>query len=399
MKSSSSNDETDDQGRTEGGSLYQKPGPEHRQRSPTPGRRDGSRGRKAPDRSSPDAFWKSARTFLVVAAGMGLLFYLALTVNRKSWERKTQRAWQNAARNPSAQPAGPPPPSTGIIREPNLLTGMVTDTAFDSAALRQAVALTERAQDLAKNGAYEQAAKTYREALAEWPLLNGGWARLGRVELQAGRHHQAQRALSRAVETHPGDADLLNDLGVAFLLQNRPEKAREAFEQALTIAPEHTHSLYNLALSLHAQNDVQATVATLERYLKLKPDTVRALRLLAYLEARQGRYREAHDHLQRALTLRPNWVALYLDLAAVTALRGENDEALAYLKRAEKAGSATQVYRLYQEPAFHGLRLTHAGRIYEEELLARTEQTLSDEPAAATPSRTQPIVSASSPSS
>ncbi len=312
--------------------------------------------------------------FGFILGGMVLLMVVSIMVLQMVWAFKDRQAQTTFTTLPALTEKSN---ATVSATSSNLVPTAPGD--LNTEAIRRAIFLAKHGEALEKGGKIEDAIIRYREALDIWPYLNTAWGQLGRLYLRTRDYPRAQIALGKAVENAPGEADLLNDLGVSYLYQGKVEKARNLFDATIEIDPLYAPSLFNLALCHISRNDRGQARDTLVRYLRLKPDEPRALRELAFLDAMESRYQDAMDSLEKALARSADWPLLYFDAAAVSALMGRPDQAVNYLEKAEPLTDPATVYRLYQEPAFREIRLTELGKMFETELATRARERMGDQ--------------------
>lgn len=340
------------------------------------------------------------RTFSLVALFMFGLMGFAVYITGKMWARQQSKVeLTGPAISRSAPPSSIAPdvaPLMGVMLEgsrdpvkPNVRTELDTD------AMRKAISMSKRAEVLASSGNLKEAIDRYQDALEIWPYLTQVWAQLGRIYLETRDYGRAQIALERAVENDPANAKVLNDLGVALLYQNRVDRALEIFDTVNAIDSNFAPAHFNRALCYLSKDDTESAERALDQFLRQQPNDPRALKERAYLLANAGDYQQALAHLRTAMSSTPDWAPLYFDAAACAALLGRVDDAIRYLDKAEGLTTPGVVYRMYQQPAFREIRLTEAGRLFEENLAERGREMLAIQPEGEEPvAATEPIYSA-----
>lgn len=316
------------------------------------------------------------RRFGFVIGGMILLLVVSIKTLNMIWAYKDEKMLATTGASEARPAHSTNTAATGTSPTTNQIKAPATD--LNTEAIRRAVFMAKHGEALEKNGKYEDAVERYREALDIWPYLTTVWSQLGRLYMRTRDFPRAQIALEKAVENNPGEADLLNDLGVAYLYQGKADRARNLFDAAIEIDPLYAPSLFNMALCDISRNDRGPARDNLVKYLRLKSDDPRALRELAFLDALESRYEDAMDSLEKAIARSPDWPLLYFDAAAVSALMGRPDQAIRYLEKAEPLTDPATVYRLYQEPAFREIRLTELGKMFEQELASRARDRINE---------------------
>jgi tetratricopeptide (TPR) repeat protein len=181
-------------------------------------------------------------------------------------------------------------------------------------------------------GDLQQAASSFRQALALKADLAGAHSHLG-VALQAlGRHDEALQHYETAFALHPDDVGVLNNFGNALLALDRPQEAIAHYEQALARAPQLAEIHVNLANALHAANRHEEALRRYHEALALNPAFARAHMNLGNCLKALNRHSEAIESYEKALAIEPSYVTAWMNLA----------KALQALDRCEEA---VQAYR------------------------------------------------------
>jgi ankyrin repeat protein/Tfp pilus assembly protein PilF len=212
--------------------------------------------------------------------------------------------------------------------------------------------MVEEGKSLEERRLWRQAAKVYREALAEDPLYLWIYSRLGPVYDRLGEQDSAFNILKEAVKISPV-SDHACPLMACFLTGKKARGKEEAFRHVPGFGEcSHTHLL--IGLTFHKRGDIReylrncmvawwldktcfyATVNVACAYhqlheyyyaflwyrkaLKINPLSPEVYRRLAYLEAQRGNMKAAVCHMEKAELLAPG-----------------NPETRYYKKRMEKA--------------------------------------------------------------
>jgi tetratricopeptide (TPR) repeat protein len=334
------------------------------------------------------------RTFGLVALFMFGLLSLALIITGRIWQNRQDRVVSDGEHTlvrterpvmtlPERVDISPTP--TLGLRETDVIMAPRAHvrSELDTEAMRRAVFMQKRAEEFLAEGRYQEAITRFQDALEIWPQLTQVWSQLGQVYLTIQDYARARIALERAVESDPGNPHTLNDLGVSFLYLNRLETALELFETVNDIDPRFARAHFNRALVHMARDELDAADAALDAFLRLQPSNAQALKEKAYLQANRRDYEEALTTLRRALASEPDWVPLHIDLAATAALLGRVDEAFHHLDKAEAFTSPAMAYQILQQPAFREIRLTEAGRQFEQQMAERAREVLAASESAA----------------
>jgi len=151
---------------------------------------------------------------------------------------------------------------------------------------------------------------------------------------QAGRLREAEGIYRQLLLAQPGDADVLQLLGVAVFHQGNLPEALELLDRAVGIDPEAPDYHCNRGMILSVMGRPEEAAAELRRALELKSDYVEAHYQLAHAEGALGRNDLAIAAYERTLALRPDFAEASNDLGVLLATRGESGAAIAAFQRA-----------------------------------------------------------------
>ncbi len=131
---------------------------------------------------------------------------------------------------------------------------------------------------------------------------------LPRTHYAAGRLHESQNRLERAVEQYraavtldPKYVDAYNGLGVCLTRLGRYREAEEHLLKAIELAPDRAHLRNNLAFCYISQRRWADAEAELRNALELKPNFARARINLAMSLAQQGKFDPALQEFRAVL--------------------------------------------------------------------------------------------------
>jgi Flp pilus assembly protein TadD len=147
----------------------------------------------------------------------------------------------------------------------------------------------------------EEAAGSYRRALAAEPHDNAARLGLGRVRLRTDPGG-AEALLLQVVTAEPGNAAAWNDLGIARDLQGRHQTAQQAYVRAVAAAPEMTAAQVNLGLSLALSGDPGRALDILRPLASGAAASPRVREDLAIALVTAGEDREARQLLRTDLS-------------------------------------------------------------------------------------------------
>jgi len=130
----------------------------------------------------------------------------------------------------------------------------------------------------------------------------------------AGRSGEAEACLRRVVELDPGNARVLNELGLVLRERGRVEEAIAAYERALAALPALADPHVNLGNVRSEQGRLGEAVAHYRRALALQPAHAQAWNNLAIAWREQGRLEEADTAARRALEIQPAFPVAHSNL-------------------------------------------------------------------------------------
>ena len=113
------------------------------------------------------------------------------------------------------------------------------------------------------------------------------------------------RDFDQALAAKPGDAELLNNRGVALYRLDHVAEARAAYDAALATEPGHVESLLNRAMLLQAIGSLDEALADYEKAVPLAPANARAFNGRGSVLHALKRERDALADFESALALEP----------------------------------------------------------------------------------------------
>src|SRR5262245_55867403 len=156
-----------------------------------------------------------------------------------------------------------------------------------------------RAVELQRQGAFEQAAAEYRALLAVAPNYAEAQANLGAVLARLGKYEEAVVSYEAALRLNPKLTPILLNLGIAHYRAGQFSKAIDPLERFLTVTPSHLQAQQLLGISLVELDRDTEAVRYLEPTLEAGSDDLTALYSLglAYLRLRRTELQAIVDRL------------------------------------------------------------------------------------------------------
>ena len=150
-----------------------------------------------------------------------------------------------------------------------------------------------------RHGQPQQAKTIYRAIIKKNPKNLISHHRLGVIAARTGDYKQAHFHFKNAMELATPSAQLLNDIGYAFYLQERLEEAEPILREALQVDSGNKQARNNLALVLGEQGRFKASLAEFKKVVS-EPE---AYANLAYVQSQSGDIETAKANYNSALTL------------------------------------------------------------------------------------------------
>jgi Flp pilus assembly protein TadD len=157
-------------------------------------------------------------------------------------------------------------------------------------------------------------------------------ALLGVYLTEAGRARDAVALLEPWLRRDDADLDVLNALAVALAADGRPKPALDVLARAARAHPGNTQVMVNVGTVHLAAGDLGRARQAFEAVLDLDPDVARAHNSLGVIAAREGHVPEAIERWKRAVALDPGDYQTLFNLGSELWRSGRHDEARPYLE-------------------------------------------------------------------
>lgn len=213
-----------------------------------------------------------------------------------------------------------------------------------------ALAINADAQDVPEAGIaaetrmdWSEAARIYRQALAERPEDAPLWQRLSQVEAKAGNAQAAAEALGYAAALQPGDAAAQAEYSSALAVAGRPAEALAAIQRALALDPDNVDYLVAQSQLANWNGDATLAQSSLERAVALAPGRADLRDDIARAQGWQGRLGAAVASLDEYLRDYPDDRAARLDRVRFLSWRGDYARAIDELDTVEAQSGSDAV--------------------------------------------------------
>jgi tetratricopeptide (TPR) repeat protein len=180
---------------------------------------------------------------------------------------------------------------------------------------------------------YEHAVEWIARAIRQAPKVEY-LSSLGATLQQLGRLEEALKALDKAVQLKPEDAELWINLGNVLAELERPADALLTFQHVLKLNPRHWDAAYRSGFLLHRLERPAEALFYFDLSDRLQPNQAVILEMRAIALHKLKRFEEALADNRRAHVLNPENADTCNNIGAILQLLGRDEEALSWFDRA-----------------------------------------------------------------
>jgi tetratricopeptide (TPR) repeat protein len=159
-------------------------------------------------------------------------------------------------------------------------------------------------------------------------------ASLGTTLQQRGRYEEALKALDKAVQLRPDDAELWRHLGDILVQLTRFDQALLSFQHVLKLDPHHQDALYKSGALLNQFGRYEEAIAHLDLSDQVLPNHAPTLQARARTLYNLKRLEESLAEGRRAYQLDPGNADTCNNIGAALRLLGRDEEALGWFDKA-----------------------------------------------------------------
>ena len=205
-------------------------------------------------------------------------------------------------------------PVTGEERRRRALpfSGRLVQDTFQRNAFTFGVAMVQR-------GYLEQAAESFRQAVADRPEDADAWYNLGTLSLRRNDPAQARKYLETTLKLRPGYPEAWNNLGMIAAQEGGTAEAIADFERAIELRPNYAVAMLNLGNVYRREHAWDRAQEYLKQAMALQPADADANFSLGMLYAQQQDEAQAEQYLRRAVELRPGYAEALNNLGVLFA--------------------------------------------------------------------------------
>lgn len=142
------------------------------------------------------------------------------------------------------------------------------------------------------------------------------------------KYQEAIDAFSSVLETVPDNAEVYNNMGVAYSCLGNFEQAENYYVKAIDLNPEMAQAYINLSDLYYKAGDLASALGTLQRGSYELRDNLAIAHLLARVYIEDQRWDDAIDELDRVLEGEPENYDAYYDLGHVYFELGDYEAAI-----------------------------------------------------------------------
>lgn len=183
-----------------------------------------------------------------------------------------------------------------------------------------------------RRGSESDAQQYLEKAVTLRPNYPEAWNNLGMLAAQKGDNQSAIQNFERSLELRPAYATALLNLGNLYRRQGNDDEAQKLFEQALQNEPENAEVCYGLGMLFARKQDMEQARQYLEKAIVLRPDYADALNNLGVLLVQMHQYPEAEEKFKSCLERVPGFDQAYLNLARLYIVLHQKEKARAVLE-------------------------------------------------------------------
>ena len=143
-----------------------------------------------------------------------------------------------------------------------------------------------------------------------------------------GKYKECIDAFSSVLETEPDNADIYNNMGVAYSCVGDFDHAEKSYVRAIELDPELAQAYINLSDLYYKAGDLASAVGTLQRGSYELQDNLTIAHLLARVYIEDQRWDDAIVELERVLDGEPDNYDAYYDLGHIYFELGDYETAI-----------------------------------------------------------------------
>lgn len=195
-----------------------------------------------------------------------------------------------------------------------------------------------KANDLVTQGKLDEALEQYKKALDTDPGYADALADMGAILSLKKQPQQAADAYTKAITVKPKDALYRANYARVLTQLNRLDESKRQLETAYQINPKDKVVLTALASAHLREKNTEGAMRFLKEALELYPKASDIYDKMSFANAQSGNFAEAVDNAEKAVALDPNSLSAKLNLGSTLMLMGNLNQATkAYIEATKLA--------------------------------------------------------------
>ena len=166
------------------------------------------------------------------------------------------------------------------------------------------------------------------------PHLTQIWVLLGSMHHKNKNLAEAIKAMEKAHELEPTDANYMSDLGEFFRQDSRISEAISILEKATKLAPKNISVLINLGTAFQQNEDIDKAKAAYEKALAINPKLAEISNNLGSIAQDAGDFVSALQYFENALEVKPDVAEAHSNLGITLKELGRLEESEASYRQA-----------------------------------------------------------------
>jgi tetratricopeptide (TPR) repeat protein len=154
---------------------------------------------------------------------------------------------------------------------------------------------------------YEEAIKTYDEALGYNEDFLEAWNNRGAALFELSRYEEAIASFEKAIELNPKEPKAWNDRGIALSELEQYEEAIASHEKAIELSPNYPSAWNNKGFGLSKLGRYKEAILSYRKAIELEPGKALTWFNKASSHTHLGETNEAIEDLQKAIALDPSY--------------------------------------------------------------------------------------------
>jgi Tfp pilus assembly protein PilF len=187
-----------------------------------------------------------------------------------------------------------------------------------------------------KSGKYEEAIKSFKQAIEIDPDFAEVHYNLGLAYFESGKYEEAIDAYKHAIRIDPDAADAHYNLGTDYGKSGMYKEAIESFKQAVRIDPDYASAHHNLGVAYRKTGRNEEEVESYKQAIRIDPDLAIAHYNLGVAYGNLGKYKKAKESFKQAIRIDPDYKSAHYNLG------------ITYLQINDR-GSAIEQYKILKK--------------------------------------------------